>query len=500
MPAGAHNPWLQLLRTKKGFPLICRATFWPSMVALYSNIVLRRMGQVSALAERLRAPDVGPRLRTLVKSIRWDSCIVAAQCTDVIRADMSFILGQCTQLQSFSYNPHHQFPLRLESPNRDECEGCFNPLWFISPSDPLLLHSSALSNLRSLDLSADLRKIGIDDRDDSDAILLAIHRVLSACTGLESLTLGPWPSNSSLSNALITVSSISFPSLTHLQIFAPEGALDAYLCSHWTAPQLTHLTILISTSWSPLGLLERFGRRLRYLHIYPVRFVVPDVSSYLSTLTTTLSAVCPLLEHLVAPHCSWRLLLIDSPTLAHLDFWGSGWSLRERQDKTQADANRAWNVDARSTAPALRTVRIIFTESPATASAGSLPSYYQDGYRHAAMDPDWPWICHPRLLEKREDEDEVLFYQFPMGRVAQTVAAIIPEIFWQMSVGERECEESERDEEEGESGCEEAERLRTRSSRSIRGARRCLAVAGRASRVTTPERKKVTCSQVNALP
>ena len=43
-------------------------------------------------------------------------------------------------------------------------------------------------------------------------------------------------------------------------------------------------------------------------------------------------------------------------------------------------------------------------------------------------------------------------------------------------------------------------RLRTRSLKSIRGARRCLAVAGRASRTMTLERKKATCSQVNALP
>ncbi|KAM5541226.1 hypothetical protein V8D89_005155 [Ganoderma adspersum] len=447
VPAGAHNPWLQLLRTKKGFPLICRATFWPGMAALYTDIVLRRMGQVSGLAERLRAPDVGPRLRTLIKSIRWDSCIVAASCSDVIREDMSFILGQCTQLHSFSYHPHRQFPLRLETPDRDECEGCFNPLWFISPSDPLLLHSSAVSNLRSLDLSVDLQKVGIGNHDDPDAILVAIHRVLSASKGLQSLTLGPWPSNSSssLPEALTTMPSISFPSLTHLQIFTPEGALDTYLRSHWTAPRLTHLTILISTAWSPLGLLERLGRRLRYLHLYPVHFAIPDVSAYLSTLASTLSSVCPALEHLVAPR--WSFLLVDSPTLAHLDFWGTGWSLRERQDRAHADANRAWTVDARSSAPALRTVRCIFVDARLVTL--TLTS--------AAMDPDWPWVCHPRLLAQQEDEDGVLFHQFPLGRVAQTVAAIIPESLWQMLVGESEGGASERDEGERESGGEESE-------------------------------------------
>lgn len=60
---GVHSPWLQLLRTKKAFPLICRASFWPGMSVLYGDIVLRRMGQVSALADTLRTPTSGPALR-----------------------------------------------------------------------------------------------------------------------------------------------------------------------------------------------------------------------------------------------------------------------------------------------------------------------------------------------------------------------------------------------------------------------------------------------------
>lgn len=42
--------------------------------------------------------------------------------------------------------------------------------------------------------------------------------------------------------------------------------------------------------------------------------------------------------------------------------------------------------------------------------------------------PDWPWICHPSLLA--EDSDDVLYYQFPLGRVVQTAAAIIPQDLW----------------------------------------------------------------------
>ena len=145
------------------------------MSALYGDVVIRRMGQVSALAETLRAADVGPRLAKLIKSIRWDSCVVSAQCADVICDDLTFIFRQCTQLQSFSYHPNLKFPVRRQTPENDECEGFFNPLWFVTMpaalSDPPLLRNGALSNLRFLDLS-----VGLQVGDD--VMLLATHRVL----------------------------------------------------------------------------------------------------------------------------------------------------------------------------------------------------------------------------------------------------------------------------------------------------------------------------------
>ncbi len=84
------------MRTKKGFPYICRASFWLGMAVLYNDVVLRRMGQVSALAETLCAPDIGPRLDNLIKHIRWDCCVVVASCSDVIREDLVFIFARCT--------------------------------------------------------------------------------------------------------------------------------------------------------------------------------------------------------------------------------------------------------------------------------------------------------------------------------------------------------------------------------------------------------------------
>ena len=41
---GGTNSWLQILRFKKGLPLICKALYWSGMKALYHDIVFRRMG------------------------------------------------------------------------------------------------------------------------------------------------------------------------------------------------------------------------------------------------------------------------------------------------------------------------------------------------------------------------------------------------------------------------------------------------------------------------
>lgn len=52
---GFRSSWLsKSLRTKKALPLVCRAWHAPATDILYSDIVLRRMGQVPALAEALR--------------------------------------------------------------------------------------------------------------------------------------------------------------------------------------------------------------------------------------------------------------------------------------------------------------------------------------------------------------------------------------------------------------------------------------------------------------
>ena len=77
-----------------------------------------------------------------------------------------------------------------------------------------------------------------------------------------------------------------------------------------------------------------------------------------------------------------------------------------------------------SNVPSLRTVRFIFTSWRHQAvEFWELSSYISD-----TSHPDWPWICRPSLLA--EDSDDVVYYQFPLGRVVQTAAAVIPQDLW----------------------------------------------------------------------
>ena len=413
---------------KRAFPLICRASVWPGMSVLYSDIVLRRMGQVSALAATLRTPDVGPRLGRLVKCIRWDSCVVAAHCSDVIREDLTFIFARCTRLRTFSYHPHTSFPLRLQTPHGDECEGYFNPLWpIMMPSslpDPPLLQTATFS-LRSLDMDVTM----------DDAILQAVHRILPSLTALESLSLGPWPIYPSPlpeDSELMNLPVASLPSLANLCIFATSEALNQYLCARWEMPQLARLTILVCTGW-PGQLLARFGRRLRYLHLFPTESVFTDRQAYSPSLEacSTLSATCPLLEHLVVPKlmrtASYPLLL-DSPTLLHLDLWTTfaDPACQQRQDGCTAAIYRRLAIRPESVVSSLRTVRLLFSGPPKNPTG---PAWV--GCRSYGRDPDWPWICHPRLLADGSDADSdvdgVLYFRFPQGWVVQTIAALIPQ-------------------------------------------------------------------------
>ena len=73
---------------KKDLSRICKATYWPGMRVLYGDIVLRRMGQISALARTFRSPEIGKAIGEIVRVVRIDSCPVLGSCAGAIEEDL----------------------------------------------------------------------------------------------------------------------------------------------------------------------------------------------------------------------------------------------------------------------------------------------------------------------------------------------------------------------------------------------------------------------------
>ena len=155
MSAGPSNPWHSVLTTKIALPLICRALYWEGMSVLYSDIILRQMRQIFALAHTLRSAR-GANVLPLIKIIRMSSCPVGGDFARKAREALRFILCECCALRSLLYHPHPNFPL-LYDESQDSSGGNYsNPTWFFhvstSHTQPAFLNGVVASRLHHLNL------------------------------------------------------------------------------------------------------------------------------------------------------------------------------------------------------------------------------------------------------------------------------------------------------------------------------------------------------------
>ena len=390
------------------------------MEILYEDIVIRRMGQISALAQTLRSPDLGAQLASVIKTIRIDSCPVWLPCTNVIREDLSFILSQCTVLSNVSYHPHHNFPTVGPYEELDpQFGGWFNPTWLYQQSfsqelNPLLTGCLAYG-LHSLDLAIPL----------DCTTVRCIHELLSSAKQLESLTLGP-PKGCSACHTLATLPPLILPRLRELQIFyGSETDIDSHIRACWQMPLLTRLTIMLREWASVDSLIKTVGHSLTYLHLYPIADALRK-SRWESVESLTL--VCPKIEHLVVPvsmFTPWPngnavtslQLTVTSPTLRYLDLWCEMHDKNLPRPDPDRRSLREQMISSQSQAPSLRCVRLLATSR--------FPGpQWKHSTRTSTRNPDWPAICSPAFLE--EDSDEVLYYRLPGAVVAQTGFALVP--------------------------------------------------------------------------
>ncbi|RPD72299.1 hypothetical protein L226DRAFT_490571 [Lentinus tigrinus ALCF2SS1-7] len=416
---GANNPWLRELRLRKALPLICKTSYWPGMEILYEDIVIRRMGQISALAQTLRSSDLGPKLALLVKTIRIDSCPVWLPCSDVIRDDLSFILSQCTALSSFSYRPHDNFPIVGPYEEHDpQFSGWYNPTWLYQQSfslqlEPLLTHC-LVSGLRSLDLAMPL----------DCATIRCIHEMLASAERLESLTLGTLRACPECFS-LAALPPHKLPRLRELQIYyGSHAGIDHYIRSSWQMPRLARLTIMLREWASVDDLIQTVGQSLTYLHLYPIADALRK-SRWESI--ESVGVACPRLEHFIAPlsmFATWPnglpitsvQISLNSPTLRYLDLWCEVHEKTLPGPDPEHGTLREQLISSPSQVPSLRCVRLLATSR--------LPGpQWKHSTRTSTRSPDWPAICNPALLD--EDSDQVLYYRLPRAVVAQTGFALM---------------------------------------------------------------------------
>ncbi|KAI0324789.1 hypothetical protein GY45DRAFT_1288305 [Cubamyces sp. BRFM 1775] len=294
---GPRSPWMVALRTRKALALTCKAFTGPATELLYSDIVLRRMGQIPALARTLNPAYTASAgvFSQLVRSIRIDSCVVWAPFAEVVREDLRSILERCTALTAFSYRPHPNYDLRptlLEGP-----EDAFRPewLWDLDTGGKLTgaLQPQTLRSLRFLDLQL--------PRCDAFS-WLALNAALDSASNLVKLRLYPLhiiPEPGS-SPGLTRV--VRLPALKDLQVYDRDVAppIGSYVQIHisqsWELPRLTALTV--SGSDMPprdAPLIRKYGAQITYLqwgtNALSRRQLFQD--------THNLGTWCPRLEHLV---------------------------------------------------------------------------------------------------------------------------------------------------------------------------------------------------------
>ena len=428
---GENSSWLRIMRSKKGLPLICKALHWSGMKALYSDIVLWRMGQIVALANTLRLPDIGSPLSLAIRHISMVSCPIVDSCTDLVRGDIAWIMSNCPMIRSFAYHIHPSFPL-IDMPasgGSEQFGGMLNPSWFFYDEsggrEPLLSHDGCSHRLRHLDLSIDLRL---------EKALQGLHIVLQHASALSTLRLTQCRSAQpeifqARADTPTPNTTLYLPSLTELKIdVAGHGYLQQYIYARWDMPRLERLTIRLDDSGSgndaPL-LLRRFGAHLVYVHLL-CGLRAADGNACRNILSE-LDATCPVIEHLVLPllpHSKFGFpskFVVRSRTLRWLDMWLSSRHLSRLADvlpyaEWGPGVAREAFVHPRSDVPEMRAVRMLLAQWRVRWFT-PLPS----------VTGDVPEVCGPEVAADRPlDAGEYVVHRISTQWWVQTAQIVLP--------------------------------------------------------------------------
>ncbi|KAH9856851.1 hypothetical protein C2E23DRAFT_809464 [Lenzites betulinus] len=407
--AGPHSAWMISFRTRKALTLTCRAFAAPATEVLYRDIVLRRMGQIPALARTLdpaRTPSADSLAR-LIHRLRIDSCVVWEPFAEVVREELDLIMQRCTALGAFSYRPHSDFALRPHSAER--VPDPFHLSWLLggaSAGVPFYgaLHSPVAHALYSLDLA--FRIENSCEMEALDAFLV----YASTASRLTTLKLKLSCICVSRDCRTRLLERPDPPDLRYVEDLTHSGPANAdvheswfvkYICQSVRNAPLRALTITNAYVDNIDTFLHQHGENLTYLHLHTRN----STRSEPSDIFEDLGEACPRLEHLVLDGSELQRFPICSPTLRFIDFWGPYTPHLVRT----AQARR---LDVKSDVPQLERMRVL---------AVSPGDRFEE--RLSASTLEWPRICHPAAV----DGTEGLWRRFPATRVLQTAWGVLSE-------------------------------------------------------------------------
>ncbi|KAI0826721.1 hypothetical protein BC628DRAFT_1319505 [Trametes gibbosa] len=399
--AGPRSTWVISVKTRRALTSVCKAWHGPATEALYADIALRRVGQISALAHTLRSARMiyaAPDPSKFIKRIRLVQCLVRARCADVAKTDVLTVLQHCTRLTAFEY-----YPCFNEEPLHEYLDNPFQwyyPIWFrdtCEDSPGNALAERCASGLRHLALAQEMDQQGIE----------FMHHLLERANHLQTLRLGPVSEildvTSTWFKALPYMEPVILTHLRSLEVHCTLLDLEDYVRSTWEFTNLKEFTVLCCEK-VPLNALEQLGHSLQYLHIQPSsEWTNADVRPFLTKLHT----LCPALKHIVLPNIPTLDLLstIASPTLQYLDLWAP--AQKQRVIELMCEMGRE------SSLPALRCIRMLSVFKDLLA-VGLSPTAH----------PHLPLLCNPSAVSG----DEVCMRTLPGARVLQTSWAVFLDI------------------------------------------------------------------------
>ena len=128
---GPHSQWCTELRFLKGLALVSRLWWEPAIRGLYEHVVIRRFGQISALARTLSSQEAGIDFSALVRKITLHECAFFWPCVDVVGEDLRSILERCVALEEFSFRGHPECDNAYSDEHKVQPlpQSGINPIW-----------------------------------------------------------------------------------------------------------------------------------------------------------------------------------------------------------------------------------------------------------------------------------------------------------------------------------------------------------------------------------